>query len=96
MIRPYVLVENPRYGINCFHASNDSSALLRCARSNRYFPFETQALHDRLNGVLNVLSEIAARLGIRTPVEHAVFSGKVSVLTGLLEAIFSILAGESL
>lgn len=40
------------------------------------------------------LGAIAAWFGVRTPVQHAIFSGWVSVVTGLMEAGLSLLAGE--
>ena len=40
------------------------------------------------------LGELAARLGVRTPVQHAMFGGYISVVTGLTEFVLSIIAGE--
>lgn len=44
--------------------------------------------------LFGLLGELAARFGVRTPVQHAMFGGYVSVLTGLTEFVLSIIAGK--
>lgn len=57
--------------------------------------FTSDALHDKMRLAFRCLGATAARIGIRTPVQHAIFSGVVSVVTGVIEAGMSLLVGES-
>lgn len=54
-----------------------------------------QALTKQVNVMYRTLEDIAARIGVRTPVQHAILSGYISVITGLTEFILSIMAGEA-
>lgn len=56
--------------------------------------FFLQVCHDFGRSLLRALAELAARMGIQTPVQHAMFSGYISVVTGLIEASLSMIAGE--
>ncbi len=54
----------------------------------------SQALEGQAQLLFGCLGELAARIGVRTPVQHAMFGGYVSVITGLTEFVLSIIAGE--
>ncbi|CAM9869338.1 unnamed protein product [Pylaiella littoralis] len=45
--------------------------------------------------VTRSLAQLAARFGVRTAVQHAMFGGYISVLTGITEFVLSIIAGEN-
>ena len=53
-----------------------------------------QAFQGQVQLLFGLLGELAARFGVRTPVQHAMFGGYVSVLTGLTEFVLSIIAGK--
>ncbi|CAM9965724.1 unnamed protein product [Scytosiphon promiscuus] len=56
--------------------------------------FLKEAIRGKCQQVFGCLGQLAARFGVRTPVQHAMFGGYVSVLTGATEFVLSIIAGE--
>eukprot|EP00903_Cladosiphon_okamuranus_P012078 g11339.t1 len=53
-----------------------------------------EAFQAQVQLICACLGELAARFGVRTPVQHAMFGGYISVLTGITEFVLSIIAGE--
>ncbi|CAN0039721.1 unnamed protein product, partial [Ectocarpus sp. 4 AP-2014] len=53
-----------------------------------------EAFQGQVQLFFGCLGGLAARFGVRTPVEHAMFGGYISVLTGATEFVLSIIAGE--
>ncbi|CAN0456345.1 unnamed protein product, partial [Ectocarpus sp. 12 AP-2014] len=53
-----------------------------------------QAFQGQVQLFFGCLGGLAAQFGVRTPVEHAMFGGYISVLTGATEFVLSIIAGE--